>query len=190
MRRLLDDGGVTPPPAQRPFPIWLGYQGPQGARRAGRLGVGLLSLDRALLEPYREGLAEGGHDPASARTGGMLDVIVADDPPAAIERILPHYAHQLNSYRRAHVAGSGAPEPREVPVEKLRAGIDTEGSMPGLRVLSPDDAVVAIREATDGSPVQHVYLWASVAGMPDEIVQRHVELLCREVVPALDPSPA
>ena len=50
IRHLLDDGIVTPPAAQNPFPIWLGYQGPQGAKRAGRLGVGLLSLDRALLE--------------------------------------------------------------------------------------------------------------------------------------------
>jgi alkanesulfonate monooxygenase SsuD/methylene tetrahydromethanopterin reductase-like flavin-dependent oxidoreductase (luciferase family) len=185
VRRLLDEGGVTPPPAQRPFPLWLGYQGPKGARRAGRLGVGLLSLDRALLEPYLEGLVEGGHDPAGARTGGMLDIVVADDPPAAIERILPHYAHQLNSYRRAHVAGSGAPEPKEVPLEKLRAGIDPSGAMPGLRVLTPADAVGAVRAATDGTPAAHVYLWASVAAMPDDLVQRHVELLCDQVIPAL-----
>ena len=35
---------------------------PRGARAAGRLGTGLLWLDERLLEPYREGLAEGGHD--------------------------------------------------------------------------------------------------------------------------------
>ena len=114
IRRLLDEGIVTPPAAQNPFPIWLGYQGPQGAKRAGRLGVGLLSLDRALLDPYREGLVEGGFNPASARTGGMLDIIVADDPEAAFERILPHYAHQLNSYRAAAVAGSGRDAPKEI----------------------------------------------------------------------------
>ncbi len=34
-------------------------------------------------------------------------------------------------------------------------------------------------------PVEHVYLWASVAGMPDDLVERHVELLFREVAPAL-----
>lgn len=185
IRRLLDEGIVTPPAAQNPFPIWLGYQGPQGAKRAGRLGVGLLSLDRALLDPYLEGLVEGGHDPATARTGGMLDIIVADDPEEAFERILPHYAHQLNSYRAAAVAGSGRDAPKEITVEKLRGGAAQKGQIPGLRVLTPTDAVNAIREATDGSPVEHVYLWASVAGMPDEIVERHVELTCTQVAPNL-----
>ena len=185
IRRLLDEGIVTPPAAQNPFPIWLGYQGPQGAKRAGRLGVGLLSLDRALLDPYREGLVEGGHDPATARTGGMLDIIVADDPEAAFEWILPHYAHQLNSYRAAAVTGSGRDAPKEITVEKLRSGAAQKGQIPGLRVLTPTDAVNAIREATDGSPVEHVYLWASVAGMPDDLVERHVELTCTQVAPNL-----
>jgi alkanesulfonate monooxygenase SsuD/methylene tetrahydromethanopterin reductase-like flavin-dependent oxidoreductase (luciferase family) len=185
IRRLLDDGIVTPPAAQNPFPIWLGYQGPQGAKRAGRLGVGLLSLDRTLLEPYREGLTEGGHDQAIARTGGMLDIIVADDPEAAFERILPHYAHQLNSYRAAAVAGSGREAPKEITVEKLRSGAAQKGQIPGLRVLTPADAISAIREATDDSPVEHVYLWASVAGMPDDLVEQHVELTCTEVAPKL-----
>ena len=185
IRRLLDEGIVTPPAAQNPFPIWLGYQGPQGAKRAGRLGVGLLSLDRALLDPYREGLVEGGHDPATARTGGMLDIIVADDPEEAFERILPHYAHQLNSYRAAAVAGSGRDAPKEITVEKLRGGAAQKGQIPGLRVLTPTDAVAAIREATGGSPVEHVYLWASVAGMPDDLVERHVELTCTQVAPNL-----
>ena len=185
IRRLLDDGIVTPPAAQNPFPLWLGYQGPQGAKRAGRLGVGLLSLDRALLDPYREGLVEAGHDPSTARTGGMLDIIVADDPEEAFERILPHYAHQLNSYRAAAVAGSGRDAPKEITVEKLRGGAAQKGQIPGLRVLTPTDAVAAIREATDGAPVEHVYLWASVAGMPDELVERHVELTCTQVAPNL-----
>jgi alkanesulfonate monooxygenase SsuD/methylene tetrahydromethanopterin reductase-like flavin-dependent oxidoreductase (luciferase family) len=186
IRRLLDDGVVTPPPAQRPFPLWLGYQGPQGARRAGRLGVGLLSLDRRLLEPYREGLREGGHDPASARTGGMLDIVVADDPEAALQRILPHYLHQANTYAECAVAGTDV-EPRVLTAEKVMGRSSAPGQVPGLRVTTPADAVTAIREATDGAPVEHAYLWASVAGMPGDLVDRHVELLCTEVAPALRP---
>ena len=184
IRRLLDDGVVTPPPAQRPFPIWLGYQGPQGARRAGRLGVGLLSLDRSLLEPYRNGLAEGGHDIATARTGGMLDVIVADDPEAALVRILPHFLHQANTYAECAVAGTDV-EPRVLTAEKVRARSTAPGTVPGLRVLTPADAVIAIGDATADAPVEHAYVWASVAGMPDDLVERHVELLCTQVAPAL-----
>jgi len=183
--RLLNEGVVTPPAAQNPFPIWLGYQGPQGAKRAGRLGAGLLSLDQSLLRPYREGLVEGGHDLSIARTGGMLDIIIADDPEQALARILPHYAHQLTTYRHAVVAGTDAPAPKEITVEKLASGISPTGSLPGLRVLTPNDAIQTIKEATAGAPVEHVYLWASVAAMPDDLADRHIELLCTQVAPNL-----
>src|SRR5690606_34097820 len=103
-----------PPPIQTKVPIWLGYQGPQGARRAGRLGAGLLSLRGELLEPYREGLVEAGHDPALARMGGVLELIVADDPERTAAEIAPHYAHQLRTYARSAAEGTGraaAPDP-------------------------------------------------------------------------------
>ena len=35
---------VTPPPIQRPVPMWGGFGGPMGARTAGRLGLGLQSI--------------------------------------------------------------------------------------------------------------------------------------------------
>lgn len=184
LTRLLDGDELVPPAAQRPFPVWLGYQGPKGARRAGRLGVGLLTLDRELLAPYREGLVEGGHDPASARMGGVMGIIVAEDPERTFEQVLPYYAYQLNSYRAAAAAGTGQP-PREVTVDKLRAGAIASGRIPGLSVLSPDDAIAAIRAATDGLPVEHVYLWASVAGMPDALVDEHIHLMLTRVRPAL-----
>ena len=38
---------VTPLPVQDPVPLWLGFAGPRGARSAGRLGAGLLTLDRS-----------------------------------------------------------------------------------------------------------------------------------------------
>jgi hypothetical protein len=69
--------------------------------------------------------------------------------------------------------------------EKVLSRRSGPGSVPGLRVLTPAEAVEAIGAATAGAPVQHVYLWASVAGMPDDLVDRHVELLLTEVAPAL-----
>lgn len=188
MRRLLDDGIVTPPAAQRPFPLWLGYQGPQGARRAGMMGAGLLSLDPQLLEPYRQGLAEGGHDLTVGRTGGLLDVVVSDDPEAALVRILPHYLHQANTY--ADAAASGTDQtPRVLTAEKVLARRTGPGSVPGLRVLTPTEAADAIRTATADGPVAHVYFWASIAGMPDDLVDRHVELLFTEVAAAVRTPP-
>ncbi len=183
--RLLVGDELTPPPVQRPIPLWLGYQGPQGARRAGRLGVGLLSLDRQLLEPYRQGLAEAGLPGSAARMGGMVDIVVADDPERTFETLLPYYAYQANTYRRYGVEGTGRPPPRELTVDKLRSGAERRGQIPGLRVLSAEDAVEAIGRDVAGLPVEHVYCWASIAGMPDDLVARHAELLVTRVAPAL-----
>ena len=68
----------------------------------------------------------------------------------------------------------------------MAAGISTPGQIPGLRVLTPADAVTAVRAATEGTPAEHVYFWASVAGMAGDLVDRHVELLFTQVAPALD----
>ncbi|HUP72094.1 MAG TPA: LLM class flavin-dependent oxidoreductase [Acidimicrobiales bacterium] len=178
IRTLLDDGGVTPSPIQRPFPIWAGYQGPQGARRAGRLGCGLLSLNAELLTPYRAGLVDGGYDPSSARMMGLLGVILADDPESTYERLLPYVCHQLNTYRAAAAVGSGR-TPSLITPEKLREGRSKPGVIPPIEVLDPTDAVTRLRQLTDGVPAEEIYLWASIAGMPDDIVHRHIELLAR-----------
>jgi alkanesulfonate monooxygenase SsuD/methylene tetrahydromethanopterin reductase-like flavin-dependent oxidoreductase (luciferase family) len=186
VRGLWEAGAVTPGPLQRPVPLWLGYQGPRGARRAGRLGTGLLTLDRALLEPYLGGLREGGHDPADARMGGLLDIIVADDPEQATERILPHLAYQANTYRRGKAQAAGRTF-TALTVEDLRATVRRDGALPGLlTVLTAEQAATEIRARTAGLPARHVYCWASVAGMPDDLVERHLELLFRAVRPALE----
>jgi alkanesulfonate monooxygenase SsuD/methylene tetrahydromethanopterin reductase-like flavin-dependent oxidoreductase (luciferase family) len=182
LRALLDEGGVTPAPVQRPFPIWLGYQGPQGARRAGRLGVGLLSLDPNLLEPYRAGLIEGGHDPNAARMMGLLGLVVADDPDATFERLLPYICHQLNTYRAAAAYGTGR-TPSPITPEKLREQRARPGIIPPIEVMTPDDAVTRLADIATNPAVEEVYCWASVAGMPDDIAARHIELLCMEVRP-------
>jgi alkanesulfonate monooxygenase SsuD/methylene tetrahydromethanopterin reductase-like flavin-dependent oxidoreductase (luciferase family) len=176
VRELLWGGQLQPPPVQEQVPLWLGYQGPQGARRAGQLGVGLLALDPALLDPYRAGLAEGGHDPASARMGGVIDLIVADDPDETARLVAPHYAYQLNSYRRYGVEGTAAPPPRELTPDEVEARMVDPASTRGLAVRTVEGAADLIGARTAGLPVEHVYLWASIAGMPDDVVSRHVEL--------------
>src|SRR4051812_3634077 len=101
LRELFDDPGLTPPPVQSHLPVWLGYQQAIGARKAGRFGAPLLSIRRAVVAAYLEGLAEGGHDVSRARLAGDVDIVVADDPEAAYQRIAPHYLYQVNSYSRA-----------------------------------------------------------------------------------------
>src|SRR6185312_13625724 len=111
LRELWRAGRLTPPPIQEPVPIWMGYQGPKGARRAGLLGEGLLALERSLLDPYRDGLQAGGHDPSSARMSGFVPVFVTGDPERDWPIVARHLRYQVESYRRYGVEGTGRPPP-------------------------------------------------------------------------------
>lgn len=186
VRDLLWGGQLNPPPVQDRLPIWLGYQGPKGARRAGRLGVGLLSTDRDLLDPYRAGLVDGGHDPSSARMGGVINLIVSSDPDRAAARLAPFLHHQMASY-----VASRAAEPPFSPVDSAPPDflVDdlTKPQLGGNRmvVANVDDALRILRERTAGAPVHHAYLWASVSGMPDDMVVEHLNLVFGEIAPRL-----
>jgi alkanesulfonate monooxygenase SsuD/methylene tetrahydromethanopterin reductase-like flavin-dependent oxidoreductase (luciferase family) len=184
VRRLLAEERLGPAPVQRPVPLWLGYQGPKNAYRAGRLGTGLLSLNRGSLRPYLDGLRDAGLPESGARMGGSVDIVISRDPERAWAYIRPHYAHQLDTYVRAHAGGSGAPPP--APALEGRFARDRPGRLSvRLSVLTPEEAVADIAERTAGLPVHHVYTWASIAGMPDDIVDEHVELLLGHVAPRL-----
>lgn len=179
------DGRITPPPVNRPVPVWVGYQGPKGAARAGRLGVPLMSLNPDLLEPYRQGLQEAGHDPASARMAGLCNLFVADDPDEAFEQLLPHLAHQLNTYRAGAADGTGR-TPRTITVEKLRDDHRRGNAvLQPIEVVTPDQAVEVLRARTDGLPVEEVWCWTFLGNAPDALVRRHVELLSTVVRPAV-----
>ena len=186
LRRLLGPGGpITPPATQQPPELWLGYQGPQGARRAGLLGAPLLSTNRASLEPYQAALDEAGHGSAAARMAGVVTVVVADDPDEAFERVLPHALHQINSYRHAAAAGTGR-TPSPVTADKLRTSRHRHTNvLSPLEVLTPGQTVEWLRQRVDGLPVEEVFCWASVAGMPDDLVDRHLDLWLGEVRPAV-----
>jgi alkanesulfonate monooxygenase SsuD/methylene tetrahydromethanopterin reductase-like flavin-dependent oxidoreductase (luciferase family) len=191
VRRLWDEGGIAPLPVQERLPIWIGTQGPRGARIAGRLGEGMLWLDDDLVATYRDALASAGHDPATARVAGLANMIVADDPEAAWARIAPHLSYQWTSYA-AHSQESEARELKD-RLEATMAGdaVDPETlrspgpvmNPPAFDVVTPADAVARLREWLAPLPVEHVYLWASVGGMPDDLVERHIELLATEVAP-------
>lgn len=178
--RLWDTGGVTPGPVQQPLPIWGGFFGPRGARLTGELGAGLLAFDPALMEPYRAGLATGGHDPESARVAAVCNVVLADDPEAIWPVIRPHLSYMWDSYNRYAVEGTGAPAPRPIDPDRWRQP-GKDGAPPRFGVFTPEQAAAHIRAVTDGVPAVQVYLWASIAGMPDELVHRHIELASTEL---------
>lgn len=95
---LWNEGRLSPPPIQPTAPLWVGALGPRGARLAGRLGAGLLCLREDLLAPYREGLATLA-DPPAPRLSGPVNLLLADDPEAAWERVKPYLGYQMQTYR-------------------------------------------------------------------------------------------
>lgn len=175
LRRIWAEGRVTPPPVQVPPPLWLGYQGPLGARRAGRLGAGLLSMSRDLTRPYIEGVVEGGHDPSMARIGGAVSGLLSADPEAAWPRVREHVAYQSNSYAAYGVEGTDLPAPTPVDPEALRVAV--RGRIPRFFVATPEEMVPLLREFVRGRPVTDMFFWASVAAWPDDVVDEQLRMV-------------
>jgi alkanesulfonate monooxygenase SsuD/methylene tetrahydromethanopterin reductase-like flavin-dependent oxidoreductase (luciferase family) len=184
LRRLWDEGVVTPGPVQARPPIWLGYQGPKGARRAGRLGEGLLSIDPALVGPYREGLAEGGHDLTQARMAGGIQGWTTEDPEADWPLVARHLAYQVDSYRRHMVEGTDHPTPRAVDADRLRQR-DFGGPLSYFLYGTPEEVAARIQGYIGDAPVETVFFWASLGGMPEDLVARNVKTICTRLAPLL-----
>ena len=158
---------TVPTPIQDPLPLWGGFVGPRGAGIAGRLGMGLIAVGNGSYKDYASGIAEAGWDGSHQRVvSGLISLIVADDPESAAHRIGPHFAYQHDTYKRYEAEGSGRP---------------AEPASRTLRVLTPADAVRYIKQSCEGVPVEEVFCWISLAGMPTDLAERHVELLCTTV---------
>jgi alkanesulfonate monooxygenase SsuD/methylene tetrahydromethanopterin reductase-like flavin-dependent oxidoreductase (luciferase family) len=184
VRRLLSDGGVTPRPIQDRVPIWMGYQGPKGARRAGLLGEGLLTFDPTLWPPYRDALVEAGHGAETGRMAGGVQAWVSLDPERQWPVVAKHLSHQLDSYRRMMVEGTAEPLPRPVDPDKLRHR-EPRGPLSYFAYGTPDEMAAWLREHTKGAPVETVYVWASISGMPQHMVADHVRVVCTQLAPLL-----
>lgn len=184
LRSLWSAGGIRPQPVQDPLPIWMGYQGPQGARRAGRLGERLLSPSPDSWGPYREGLLEGGHSLDQAHMGGGLQAWVSEDPERDWPLVSPYLAHQLNSYRKHMVEGTDQPAPKPVDLERLRQS-DRTAPLKSFRCDTPEGIASWIQESTVDMPLESVFLWASIGGMPQEMVAQHVQTICGRLAPLL-----
>ena len=184
LRRLWSEGGVTPRPVQHPIPVWLGYHGPQGARRAGLLGAPLLSPHHESWAAYRDGLVAGGHDPAIARMGGGIQAWVTEDPERDWPLVAQYIGYQVDSYRQHMVQGTETPPPRPVDPVKLAAR-EPRGPLSYFWFGTPEDIAARIREMASDAPVSTVFLWGSVGGMPEDMVTEHVRVVCTRLAPLL-----
>jgi alkanesulfonate monooxygenase SsuD/methylene tetrahydromethanopterin reductase-like flavin-dependent oxidoreductase (luciferase family) len=183
IRRLWDDG-LTPRPVQERLPIFMGYQGPKGAARAGRLGEGLLHAVASNWPPYRDALIEAGHGTAAGRMIGGATSWTTDDPDRDWPMVARHLAYQQDSYRRYLVEGTGQPLPRPVDPERMRTRTP-DRPFSGFHYGLPTDVAAGIRAQVGDAPVEEVYLWASLGGMPEDVVARNVTTIATKLAPLL-----
>ncbi|MFI6985091.1 LLM class flavin-dependent oxidoreductase [Embleya sp. NPDC050154] len=182
IRRLWESGTITPGPVQRRPRIWLGYQGPQGARRAGLLGESLLTANPAMAAPYLDGLREAGHDPAGARMAGLLNGWITEDPERDWPVVSRHLAHQWDGYHRYAVEGTDAAPPR--PIDPYRWRARGLSAAPGHFLhATPEDAAREIRAYVADTPIETVWFFASLSGMDEEMARAHVTTLCSRLAP-------
>jgi alkanesulfonate monooxygenase SsuD/methylene tetrahydromethanopterin reductase-like flavin-dependent oxidoreductase (luciferase family) len=191
VRRLLDERLVTPGPVQEHLPIWMCVTGPKGSRMAGRLGEGLGWLDPAQLEPYRQGLIEGGHSPDAAKVTGLAQLIISEDPERDWARITKHLTYLFGAYAAAAMEDTDAiqqPNISATAQDLDPSAMRSPGPVmvpPAFDVVTPDEAVQRLRTWLEPMPVAEVYFWESVAGMPRELVHSHLELLASKVAPSI-----
>jgi alkanesulfonate monooxygenase SsuD/methylene tetrahydromethanopterin reductase-like flavin-dependent oxidoreductase (luciferase family) len=182
---LWASGQATPAPVQDPFPIWLGINGPRGARAAGRLGLGILRVVPHLLEVYREGLIEGGHDPDSGRFFGPIQAFLTDDPERDGAVIREHIAYQWQSYRDARELSAGNLSAARVKPEEIKDGPLPGGPEIAFVFGTPERVAEEILALTRGTPTVGVHFWASVGAMPEEMVMNNIALAANRLVPLL-----
>jgi hypothetical protein len=120
----------------------------------------------------------------------VAHVVLADDPPAARAAIRDFHAYQQGSYRVLASAQGGEGTPA-VLREDLLTLVDEErapglhAQPPALHVLTPEQAALYLAEWIAGMPVEHLFFYDNIGGMPDDLAARHVELLATRLAPLL-----
>ena len=79
------------------------------------------------------------------------------------------------------VEGTQLPTPP--PSIPKRCAVRSTASPRAVRGAHPEDAAQGLQTRLAGLPITEVLFWASIAGMPDDLVERHIELLCTRLRP-------
>ncbi|MEX2237846.1 MAG: LLM class flavin-dependent oxidoreductase [Dehalococcoidia bacterium] len=183
-RPPLENLGVYPRPIQDPLPVWIAVGGNQmSVVRAAILGLPLAvaiiggTPDRfaPMVELYREAARQAGHDPAGLPVGINSLGYIADSTEQAAEEYYPSYAMLMTQIGRERGWG-----PMTHPQ------FDALRSPAGALVLgSPEEVTAKILYEHELFQHQRFLLQISAGTMPHDRVMRAIELLGKEVAPAV-----
>ena len=185
LRTPLTGQGVFPRPAQDELPIWLGVGGTPGSfARAGELGLPLMvaiiggdfERFRPLVELYREAGALAGHAPERLRVGVHAMGFVGETDDEARDAFFPGWAHLTAEVGRER--GWAPPTRRQ-----FDAMAGPEGA---FLIGAPSTVVAKMRHLDDVlEGVARVTFQMSTAALETAAMKRSIELLGREVAPAI-----
>jgi probable F420-dependent oxidoreductase len=169
---------VTPKPVQQPIPIWIGGESPATARRAARIGDGLLaggelaSLYRAELDGSRPGTV-------SRSSAGVPWALIAEDPDEAWSRIGAHVLYQRHA-ANCWLTANG----RRALYPNLPAEATPDRSWNRDIVVTPARARELVLEAVQQAPTEEVSVaWYGIPpGVPPAATYRSLELFADEML--------
>jgi len=171
---------LYPRPVQQPMPLWMGGFSERAVRRIARLGANYLGAGpvQPLIELYRRELAAHGRNPVEYEVaGGIQWLLVSRDPARRWREAADHFLYQHNLYARwSQEAGQNLMAP-VASAEELRAH--------GVTIVEPEQAVTLIGDYVRTTGVTRYFSWTLPTGLPPEWSDEHVELMAREVMPAL-----
>ncbi len=184
LRPPLSGAGVYPRPHQDPLPVWIAVGGtPQSVLRAGTLGLPLVvaiiggAPERfvALTDLYRQSARAAGHDPEQLPVSVHLHGFLADTTEAAVSTFYGPYAAAMSQIGRER----GWPPMSAQQFDAMRA---PNGS---LAVGDPEEVTTKLLHVRELMGLDRILLHISVGTMPHADVLHAIELLGREVAPAV-----
>ena len=173
---------VYPQPVQHPLPVWVAVGGtPESAVRAGMLDLpmalaiigGLPERFRPFADLHRRAAADAGHEPPrlSINSHGYI----AESKQQALDESFPYVSAAMNKIGLER----GWP-----PMS--RADYDAAASLRGANFVgTPEDVVQKILFQHEIFGHDRFMIQFTIGGIPHEGILRSIELLGREVAPAV-----
>jgi hypothetical protein len=124
----------------------------------------------------------------SARMAGGAQAWATDDPERDWAMVSEYLRHQLDSYRAHMVEGTDRPTPRPVDLDRV-VNQERPGPLNSFLYGTPEFVAAKVRESIAAAPVKTVYFWASLSGMPEDVVMRNIETVCTRLAPLLARHP-
>jgi hypothetical protein len=109
---------------------------------------------------------------------GQLEYFVTDDPERAWAMIKDHAEYRWNSYNRYMFEGTSRASAPPTIGDKDAVGGRVE-------IGTAEQIATAVRTRTAGLPVTDMRGWSDYPGLPDALVDRHLELTFTKLAPLL-----